>query len=159
MEKISQRKGLGKGLGRGYKNLLPYDSHVHYLAGKGVAIYQPIFSKQKLTHLPLEVTLFVPSTLRDEPVSNAEFKKRVDDAEKTMSRLFGGYTKTDTRGGWVDADGNLIEEPIATVSAFTTINTFEENKKKFEDYVEEIQQKYKQDAVSIEFEGDLYMKR
>lgn len=30
------RKGLGKGLGQGYKNLLPIDSHIHSLSAKGV---------------------------------------------------------------------------------------------------------------------------
>ena len=30
------RKGLGKGLGMGYKNLIPMDSHIHSLSAKGV---------------------------------------------------------------------------------------------------------------------------
>ena len=30
------RKGLGKGLGTGYKNLAPMDSHIHSLSAKGV---------------------------------------------------------------------------------------------------------------------------
>lgn len=159
MQKSSSRKGLGKGQGKGYKNMMPYDSHVHYLAGKGVTIYQPVFAGQKLTHLPLEVTLYIPSTLRDQPVSLTEFKRRTSDAEKKMSELFGGFTRTETQGGWVDRGGNLIEEPVATVTAFTTTDGFEAKKAEFEDYVKEIQDKYRQDAISIEFEGDLYMTR
>ena len=35
-----RRKGLGKGLGKGYKNLLSvYDSHIHSLSAKGVKTY------------------------------------------------------------------------------------------------------------------------
>ena len=30
------RKGLGKGLGVGYKNLIPLDSHIHSLSAKGI---------------------------------------------------------------------------------------------------------------------------
>jgi len=33
---MKQRKGLGKGLGTGYKNLAPLDSHIHSLSAKGV---------------------------------------------------------------------------------------------------------------------------
>jgi hypothetical protein len=154
--KTSNRIGIGAGQGRGYKNLIPYDSHVHYLAGKGVTIYQPVFAKQKLTHLPLELTLFVPSTKRDEPISVSQFKKIVQDAEKEMGKLFGGYTRTNTQGGWVDAGGELIEEPIATVTSFTTVENFEKGKAQFEQYVKQIRKKYNQDAISIEFEGDLY---
>jgi len=31
------RKGLGKGLGMGYKNILPLDSHIHSLSAKGIS--------------------------------------------------------------------------------------------------------------------------
>jgi len=33
------RRGLGKGLGTGYKNLAPMDSHIHSLSAKGVKTY------------------------------------------------------------------------------------------------------------------------
>ena len=32
------RRGLGKGLGMGYKNLTPMDSHIHSLSAKGMSI-------------------------------------------------------------------------------------------------------------------------
>ena len=32
-----RRRGLGKGLGTGYKNLAPMDSHIHSLSAKGVS--------------------------------------------------------------------------------------------------------------------------
>lgn len=38
------RRGLGKGLGTGYKNLIPIDAHIHSLSAKGI-----------LTHLPLRL--------------------------------------------------------------------------------------------------------
>ena len=44
------RKGYGKGLGQGYKNLMPMDSHIHSLSAKGMkslnARYVP-FKKSK----------------------------------------------------------------------------------------------------------------
>jgi len=44
------RRGLGKGLGTGYKNLAPMDSHVHSLSAKGVKTYnfkEPKFIETK----------------------------------------------------------------------------------------------------------------
>lgn len=35
------RKGLGYGLGKGYFNLLPKDSHIHALSAKGISLKQP----------------------------------------------------------------------------------------------------------------------
>ncbi len=159
---VPLRKGMGLGRGRGYYNIAPQDSYIHYLAGKGIKIQQPVFSHIAMGHNPLELTLYVPSTEKDNKgqdirVSDAEYEARINDAEKKMSKLFGGYTKVDTQGGWYNADkGKLVEEDVATVTSFTKIEDFEENKSKFEDYVEKIRKEYEQDAMSIEFEGDLY---
>ena len=35
------RRGLGKGLGVGYKNLAPMDSHIHRLSAKGIKTFNP----------------------------------------------------------------------------------------------------------------------
>lgn len=35
---MKQRKGLGKGKGMGYKNIVPIDSHIHSLSAKGVKL-------------------------------------------------------------------------------------------------------------------------
>lgn len=39
------RKGLGKGLGSGYYNIAPMDSHIHSLSAKGVKSAQQIFKE------------------------------------------------------------------------------------------------------------------
>lgn len=60
------RKGLGKGLGMGYKNLVPIDAHIHSLSAKGVkTILQ--FPKQ-LTKLPK----FKLNAYGDEPIEVIE---------------------------------------------------------------------------------------
>ena len=153
--KVSRRRGLGVGQGKGYRNMLPQDRYVHYLAGKGITIYQPIFKKLPMGHNPLELSLYIPSTKGKKKLTKKEFDKRINNAEKKMSNLFGGYTQIDTTGGWVSGN-KLIEEPVATVTSFTTIDNFEKNKAEFENYVEEIRNKYKQESIAIEFEGDLY---
>jgi hypothetical protein len=44
---VLMRRGLGKGLGRGYKNIVPYDPHVHSLSAKGIkSKSKPFLTKQ-----------------------------------------------------------------------------------------------------------------
>jgi len=40
------RRGLGKGLGTGYKNLAPMDSHIHSLSAKGQKTYPDWYAKE-----------------------------------------------------------------------------------------------------------------
>ena len=40
-----KRKGYGKGLGMGYKNLMPMDSHIHSLSAKGIKSQREKFRK------------------------------------------------------------------------------------------------------------------
>ena len=44
---MKQRKGLGKGLGMGYKNIVPIDSHIHSLSAKGVKSKRPMMMYAK----------------------------------------------------------------------------------------------------------------
>lgn len=46
---MKQRKGLGKGLGQGYKNLAIFDSHIHSLSAKGVKTITVDFASRKST--------------------------------------------------------------------------------------------------------------
>jgi len=46
---MNTRKGLGKGLGCGYKNLAPMDAHIHSLSAKGCKTYSKLmFAKKTL---------------------------------------------------------------------------------------------------------------
>lgn len=157
-----KRVGMGKGMGRGYHNLLLTDSRIHYLSAKGIKIKQPVFRADKLGHAPLEITLYVPSTEKDAKgedrvIRDEDFLKRIDEAENEMIDLFEGYTRVSADGGWYNKEKKeYIKEPVATVTSFTGVKKFEENRKKFEDYVEDIRDRYDQDSISIEFEGDLF---
>lgn len=152
------RQGLGNGLGKGYKNLAPRDSHIHYLSAKGISIGQPVFRSQKLKHNPLELTLYIPSTQGETKiVSKLERMRRIEKAEKKMSNLFGGYTSVNTTGGWVSDDtGKLVQEPEGKVTAYTTPTRLNLGRKRFEDYVKKIKKDYDQSSISIEYEGDLF---
>ena len=154
---LSPRVGMGEGQGSGYKNILNDDSYKHYLAGKGVTIYQPFFKNQTLGHNPLELSLYVPATQGEAgEISDQDFLKRVSKAERKMSKLFGGYTEVSATGGWVNEKGKVIQEPVGKVTSFITPEDYENNRSKFERYVESIRKKYGQTSMSLEFEGDLF---
>jgi hypothetical protein len=151
------RAGLGAGKGKGYTNILPMDSHIHYLSAKGISVSQPVFRSTKMIHNPLELTLYVPGTQGEsELVPKPERLRRIKEAEKKMSNLFGGYTEVDATGGWVNDDKKLIQEPQGKVTAYTTPEKLAKGRKGFENYVKQIKKDYGQSAISIEYEGDLF---
>jgi len=48
------RKGLGKGLGTGYKNLAPMDSHIHSLSAKGVKSQALMMTKKAYADINMD---------------------------------------------------------------------------------------------------------
>lgn len=154
---MTLRKGFGRGMGKGYKNLMPHDSRIHFLSAKGISVQPPVFKKSHMEHNPLELTLYVPSTQGESTlIGKRERMERIQDAEEKMSNLFGGYTEVDATGGWVNDDNKLVQEPEGKVTAYTTQQKLKSGRKGFEDYVKKIKKDYGQSAISIEYEGDLF---
>jgi hypothetical protein len=154
----SDRVGLGVGLGMGYRNLAPADSHIHYLSGKGVKIYKPFFRGIKMSHSPIELTLYVPATQGEKDIVDTDIQKvRIEDAERTMSTLFRGTTEVSAVGRWINDDKELVREPIGKITSYTTPERFESRKSKFEDYVKDIARRYNQSSIALEFEGDMFL--
>lgn len=153
---MTSRQGMGKGMGCGYKNLAAGDSHVHFLAAKGISVSPPVFKRSRMGHNPLELTLYVPSTQgREDVVSVPKQKARIADAEQEMSKLFEGYTEVGATGGWMDK-GKLIQEPQGKVTSYTTEAKLKSGRKGFEEYIKRIKKDYDQDQIAIEYEGDLF---
>jgi len=153
----SGRVGLGVGLGKGYRNLAPADSHIHFLSAKGIKISQPFFRGIKLGHSPLELTLYVPSTQGEDRLMETPIQKmRVEEAEKTMSKMFGGTTEVSAVGRWYNDHNKFVREPIGKVTSYTTPKAFNKGKSDFEKYVREIARRYNQTTITLEYEGDMF---
>lgn len=155
------RVGMGQGQGRGYKNILTTDCHIHYLSAKGIRIKQPFFPGIKMGHNPLELSLFIPSTTKnsegkDMEVTSREFTGRLQDAERKLSNLFGGYTRVNAEGGWVNEKDRLVEEKVGSVTTYVTESALTEKRAELERYIEGIRKSYKQDSIGIGFEGDMF---
>lgn len=82
-----RRIGLGKGLGRGYFNIVPnYDSYIHSLSAKGMKSKQKgtLFNKPKYDYLSEIIDMKNPDKARG---SVKELKKEFRNAETKKKKL------------------------------------------------------------------------
>jgi len=150
------RSGFGKGRGKGYKNLMPFDSHVHSLSAKGIE--QPFSTKRAMPPNPVEVAVIVPATLgKNKVITIPQLKKRIHYNEMKMGKLFGGYTEVDGEGEWKDPKtGRISQEPNGIIRSFTTEQRFKKEEKGFAELVRQMKKDYKQGQIAIEFKNQMY---
>lgn len=114
---------------------------------------EDVFKGEKL---PVGFSIFVPETLYDKKIPDAQFKKRIKEVEMETAKMFGGFTKSDSVGGWVDG-GKLIQERIARVTVYSTPENWKKNKHKLVAYIKKKKQKWRQELISVEYESDLIL--
>ncbi len=113
-------------------------------------------------HLQMETAVYVPNTIyhketdKYEEISNKEYNERIKETRTDLSNFFGGYTSVEAIGGWIDDQKKLIEDDIVKVTSFSTKKRYLKNRDKLQKWIENKVNKWKQRAISFEFEGDLY---
>lgn len=101
--------------------------------------------------------IYVPSTSNvGEKISEEELESRVKEVENYVANEFGGYTETETDGGYKSQSGEIIEEDIVKVSVFANEKDWSKNESKVVSKVKEWARKWGQEAIGFEYEGDLY---
>jgi len=101
--------------------------------------------------------IYVPSTSNvGDKISDAELNERVTEVEELVANEFGGFTKTETDGGYKSSSGDIIEEDIVKVSVFSTDEAWEENEKRLIKAIKIWAKEWGQEAIGFEYEGDLY---
>jgi hypothetical protein len=111
----------------------------------------------KMMHLPMEVAVYVPSTSNvDKEISATEMKARVKEVETYLAELFGGFTSSEKVGGYLSGKSGVITEKVVPVTAFATNESFSKNKNKLVNKLAVWAKKWSQEAMGLEFEGDLY---
>jgi hypothetical protein len=112
---------------------------------------------EKVFHLPYESAVYVPSTQDvDQVISIDEMEARTNEVKEYLANLFGGYTSSETVGGFVDSKGDLVNEEVVKVTSFSNKNDFEKHKEKLLKKLAEWGRKWGQEAIGYEYEGDLY---
>ncbi len=112
--------------------------------------------------LPLQVAVYVPSTKNvDVIITKKEMEKRIDDTEKLLSQLFGGYSAVQVEGGFESNDKGLVQEQAVRVVAYGA----KENEqgipfeKSFENLINQVKswcKEWSQQSIGLEFENDLF---
>ena len=107
--------------------------------------------------LELEMAVYVPSTtVADQIISKTLFQKRIQEVEKYLSKLFGGYSSNAVEGGYVSKEKGLIKEDVAKVTAFGTEDAIKKNFKPLMRQISKWCESWGQESMGFEFEGDLY---
>jgi PBP1b-binding outer membrane lipoprotein LpoB len=111
----------------------------------------------KMFHLPIEVSVYVPSTQDvDKVVSKSEMKLRVEEVKKYLATLFGGFSSSSVEGGFLASDGKVVKENVERVVSFAEKSDFDKNKEALVQKASEWAAKWGQEAIGLEHEGDLY---
>ena len=101
--------------------------------------------------------IYVPSTSNvGDRISETELNGRVSEVEQLVADEFGGFTKTETDGGYKSYSGEIIEEDIVKVSVFSTDKAWDENEKGLIRAVKMWAKEWGQESIGFEYEGDLY---
>ena len=112
--------------------------------------------------LPLQVAIYVPSTKeKNVIVSRREFEKRIDEVEKFLAQIFGGFSAVKVEGGFESSDKGLVQEDAVRVVAFASKEnehgtTFD---KSFQELIEHVKNwctDWSQESIGVEFENDLF---
>jgi len=107
--------------------------------------------------LELEMAVYVPSTtVADQIISKTLFQKRIQEVEKYLSKLFGGYSSNSVEGGYVSKEKGLIKEDVSKVTAFGTEDAIKKNFKPLMRQISKWCEEWGQESMGFEFEGDLY---
>lgn len=104
--------------------------------------------------LGCNVKIYIPSTIDvDTPKDNMFWE---NSSLELLSRLFGGATSTKALGCWLSQGGALVKECVTIVISYTTQECLEKNIDEVYDFCLNMKLALKQEAVSLEVNGELY---
>ena len=116
---------------------------------------------KNVDHLPVETSIVVPTTDKNQKkISAKEEKKRVDEVRAYLSKKFGGYTSVTAVGGFVmDSNGKkrVVKEKVIKVTAFASKEDFNKNKVAISRKTSTWGKKWGQVSMGVENEGDLFL--
>ena len=109
------------------------------------------------TEAPYEIKVYVPSTTLDQPISESDFKSRIDETQEKLSELFGGFTTVDASGGYLSQQDGVISEPVIVVSSWATVRDYQSKMGDLERFLKQKKDDWGQEVIGFEFENDFFM--
>ena len=98
--------------------------------------------------------IYVPSTI--DVNTNIDNSEKVNETLQFLSSLFGGATATDASGAWMSETSGLVTEKVTICYAFTNFRNFWKHRKTVKQYAAKLRDEMKQEAISLEIDGNLY---
>jgi len=117
-------------------------------------ITAPLGRKSK--KLPIQVTIYVPSTKGNKTISKTAFMKRAENTAKFMSKNFEGDTAVTGKGEWVE-DGKVTREDIILITSSMTPTQYEKHKDDLAKFIRDKRDDWQQSTMGYEVEGDFYV--
>ena len=105
--------------------------------------------------LDRKIVLYIPAT--SGPAEAADNSKQVNRAAAFLSEAFGGSTIHPGRGCWMSIEAGLVTEETTLVYAFTDAAGLEAEVDNVVDFMEALKIEMRQEAVSLEIDGVLYI--
>ena len=101
--------------------------------------------------------VYVPSTSDvSDKISPKELDDRVNEVKEYVANTFGGYTETETEGGYKSSKGDIVEEDVVKVSVFSKNKDWKDKEYEVVKKAKEWAKEWGQEAIGFEYEGDLY---
>ena len=109
---------------------------------------------KNMIKLGCKVSVYVPSTTDiNIKTDNSE---QVAKTAEMLSSKFGGATATKALGLWMSDSQGLVREEVTIVYAYCTSEQLELHADDVVTYCENLRDEMKQEAVSLEINGELY---
>lgn len=101
--------------------------------------------------------IYIPTTQDvDTPASQSAVDNAISEAATLMSLMYGGATVTTGDGAWYsDARQDIVKERVYIVKA-AAMQITDEQIDKLVDFAEEIRERFNQEAVTLEINGDMH---
>ena len=101
--------------------------------------------------------VYVPSTSDvSDKISPKELDRRVNEVKQYVANTFGGYTETETEGGYKSSKGEIVEEDVVKVSVFSKNKDWKDKEYEVVQKSKQWAREWGQEAIGFEYEGDLY---
>lgn len=116
----------------------------------------PRTKKGQISRLPVQMAVYVPSTIKEKRISSSQWRARVNETVRFLNRAFGGTTRVRGIGSW-EENKKTINEPVYVVESFAKVRDYTQTQLKLKRWLRIRRRKWKQYVLSFEFENDLYM--
>lgn len=112
---------------------------------------------EEVANLPVQIAFVVPSTRGGSGITNEKFRERIEFTREWMDRRFGGDTTLRGSGGYIGEAGELVEEEVAIVEASMSVDSYEEHKDDFAEFIRRRQKNWEQDTVLYRVEERVFI--